>query len=281
MLPIAKQSWLGQPPIEPTALPAKSVRRGRILFCLGANYLIVAMLVALLAPVEQWLPLLGSVALLAVAVVSVINHALDVAVGHYGNARYQLQLTEQKVAALREELNAVRRIDEISGCFNEAVLREEIERCIAMSKRSGYRFSVLAVSIDQYVEVLGRHGQRGSNDMLEVFGSILRRSVREVDTVARIESERFLVVLSDSVDDEAMIVADRIMDLSRQIHIHGCEDISVTVSMGLSSFAGHEDVDRLIEQAGIALQFAIDEGGDSIAGYLHKTEDDDRLAAAG
>lgn len=275
MLPIAKKDVIVMPDSEaggePTAPPATFLSRGRINFCLGVNVVVLFGLVGVLTPdVEHWIPLLGSVSLLAIAVVSVINATLDKAGDHYGNAIYRLQLSEQKVQQLRKEVNEVRRTDPLTGCYNECYVREELSRFIAMSKRSAFRFSVLSIRIDQYLDVLGRHGQRGSNDLLEVFSNILRRSVREIDTVARFDDENFLVLLSDSVDADAMLVCNRIVDLTHQVRIDGDDELRLTVSVGVTTFAGHEDVDRLIEQANIALNFAIEEGGDRVAGYLHK-----------
>ncbi len=273
MLPILKKPLpeSQQHTLSEAAPPSKFLSRGRINFCLGVNTVVLFGLVWTLSPhVEQWIPLLGSIALLAVAVVSVINITLDTAGEHYGNACYRLQLSEQRVQQLKKELSEVQRFDEVTGCYNEAHLREELSRLIAMSKRADFRYSALSIRIDQYLDVLGRHGQRGSNDLLEVFANILKRSVREVDTVARVEDEHFIVLLSDSVDADAMVVCNRMADLTHQIRIDGDPDLRVTISMGVTTFAGYEEVDDVINHSNVALQFAIDEGGDRIAGYLHK-----------
>lgn len=183
--------------------------------------------------------------------------------------QYQLKLSTQTIDKLKSEVSDICQLDPLTQCFNQKRFREELGKFIALNERSGIRFSIIRLCLDQYADILGEEGQRGGNELLKVFSRILRASLREVDSVARFDGEQFAVLLSDSNATGAIIVANRITNLTEQLQTKQQTE-RITVSIGITEYHGTESVDRLIEDAETALALAVGQGGGCVAGYNYR-----------
>ena len=56
--------------------------------------------------------------------------------------------------------------------------------------------------------------------MLQLFSRIVRAALREVDVLARLEAERFAVVLSSASEEDAVSIINRIGQLISQIQVN-------------------------------------------------------------
>ena len=66
------------------------------------------------------------------------------------------------------------------------------------------------------------------------------------------------------------MIIHRISQLISQISIKDDEEMKVTASGGITSFHGTESVDDLIQNASKALEFAVEQGRDRVAGFNYK-----------
>ena len=68
----------------------------------------------------------------------------------------------------------------------------------------------------------------------------------------------------------AVMIIHRISHLVSQIKIKDDAELKVTASGGITTFHGTESVDGLIANATKALEFAIEQGRDRVAGFNYK-----------
>jgi polar amino acid transport system substrate-binding protein len=245
---------------------ARSTQKARINGYLGLSCLIFLTLIIILMPdYTRWAAVILSMSVIAIAILSMINSMLNQQADKIDRLKYKLKLTESKLDRLKIKYNDACQLDELTSCFNKQHFVGQCQRFMSLSTRSGVRFSLIVVEIDQYIEVLSLKGRRGSDELLRIFGNVLYRAVREVDVVARIEDDRFAVLLSDAVDQNVMIVTNRISKLVGQISPIENRDMHITVSVGVTAFMDQEDVACLLGEASSALDIAIGQGGDRVA----------------
>jgi diguanylate cyclase (GGDEF)-like protein len=111
-------------------------------------------------------------------------------------------------AAAREELSAERdrfareaRTDDLTGLGNRIAWTEALEA--ERLRRARYRrpVVVMAVDVDRLKEVNDRHGHDAGDELLRAAASILRKTARETDVVARIGGDEFGILMPETAPE--------------------------------------------------------------------------------
>ena len=117
--------------------------------------------------------------------------------------------------------------------------------------------SLVVFDIDFFKNVNDTYGHLAGDDILKNFASRLNKNVRSEDLACRFGGEEFVIAMPETDTALAYVVADR---MRREIAAHpflidgGKQQISVTVSAGVSSLQGSDDtIDGMIKRADEAL----------------------------
>lgn len=156
--------------------------------------------------------------------------------------------------------------DALTGLPNRSLVLDRLEHAIAAARREGRRVVLLVLDLDRFKTVNDSLGHGVGDALIKEAARRLKSSVREADTVGRIGSDEFAVVLegiSDIVDVERTAVG--IIDaFSQPLHV-GQQDVASTVSMGITVYPDDSpDGLDLFINAEAAMANAKDAGG---AGY--------------
>jgi diguanylate cyclase (GGDEF)-like protein/PAS domain S-box-containing protein len=139
--------------------------------------------------------------------------------------------------ALREQ--AIR--DPLTGLANRRLLDETLQRDTARSMRSGDRFVVAMIDIDNFKSCNDTHGHAAGDAVLCALAKILEREVRGGDLAARYGGEEFVCLMHDMTLDEAHlrfeVLRERIAGL-RPTHL-GVDLGPISVSIGLAEAPTH------------------------------------------
>jgi diguanylate cyclase (GGDEF)-like protein len=122
-------------------------------------------------------------------------------------------------------------------------LSQEVERAM----RFGRSFSMMVIDIDHFKRVNDTYGhQRGDSVLIEVARRMVGVVRVQVDTLARYGGEEFVLILPETAQDGARVVAEKIRDSigSEPIGHEGEEPVTVTVSIGLATFPEHGTAPR-------------------------------------
>lgn len=87
--------------------------------------------------------------------------------------------------------------DPVTGLLNQIALDEHIEQQIMISARYDKSFALLMIELDPHQELVSSNSKITTNTLLLDFAKRLKRCVRRTDTVARVESNVFSVLLPD------------------------------------------------------------------------------------
>ncbi|MDO6424431.1 putative bifunctional diguanylate cyclase/phosphodiesterase [Saccharophagus degradans] len=152
--------------------------------------------------------------------------------------------------------------DPLTGLANRAQLYEQLRRAIDYGRAHRECVTVMMLNIDRFKNINDSLGVGAGDDVLIQISEILRNVLRDNDTVARLGSDEFILLL-DKVDNPHHItkIADKILKaIGQPLNICGHE-ITCTASLGVSQFPIHGDsIDLLLKHADEAMARAKSEG---------------------
>ena len=193
-----------------------------------------------------------------------------------------IELLCNDAAKIIEESSSGRRFremtftDSLTGTYNYGLwwkrLHEEFSR---VQRMKDTRISLMALDIDHLDRLNRAHGFFVGDQLLRAIADRIKSCLRLNDIVGRIGGDEFGVVLPDTPKQDALKVADRILDavsnLSDEIRVqlsHTC-----TLSGGIAAFPDDADVPgKLVENAKTALVSAKIMGGNRIKSFEHTEE---------
>ncbi|MDL2356030.1 MAG: sensor domain-containing diguanylate cyclase [Pseudomonadota bacterium] len=175
---------------------------------------------------------------------------------------------ERAVQALQDRFRDESTRDALTGLYNRRYLEDTLGRELILAERHGHPVSVIMSDIDYFKAVNDHHGHLGGDEVLRVFGALMRRHARGSDIYCRYGGEEFLLVLPHMTMDDAL---DRAEQLRRAIAAapvpYGTARIAVTASFGVATFpADGRTIAELIGAADRALYAAKAAGRDRVMG---------------
>ncbi|AKT41995.1 transcriptional regulator [Chondromyces crocatus] len=183
------------------------------------------------------------------------------------NAMLRIKSLHDQVAAQRAHLERLSSHDERTGLYNYRYLHTRLTDEFKRAERYHDPFACIVADIDQ-LHALNEVGGRGLGDtaILRVADGI-KRSVREVDVVARYGGDEFLVVLPSTHFAGAVIVAERIWrEVSERVLEYEGQFHRFSVSIGVALYPSREvrTKDALLRAVESALNEAKRDGGNRL-----------------
>jgi diguanylate cyclase (GGDEF)-like protein len=166
----------------------------------------------------------------------------------FGYELIAFDVTEQR--ALEEQLRHQAFSDSLTGLANHGRLFEVLQAEVQRTKRTERGFSLVLLDLDGLKKINDRFGHLVGSRALCRVAQILADSCRSVDTAARQGGDEFALVLPETGEVAANLVARRICDLVAK----DGEDPALSVSVGIASFPNDADtVVSLLHAADSAL----------------------------
>jgi len=155
-------------------------------------------------------------------------------------------------------------IDALTGLHNYRYFHNKLADELRRADRYRQKLSVLMLDLDHFKEVNDRFGHQSGNVILKEVSVIIRHCVRDIDVVARYGGEEFVVILPQTDEKEAYVIAERIRDSIEKNMFpdsQGRKEIQITISIGVATYPeGVHSLDQLIEKVDKALYSAKAEG---------------------
>ena len=258
------------------------MNKNRIHLLLGINTLVLyGLIFFLMRDLEVGQLVVIGIAMAAMMIMPslVINRALDHLEQRATEAETELSSVSDELAGLKERFSSVTTLDELTGCYNEAHFKDVLIQHRAMSERGSYHFTIAILQVDQFADIVDKHGLGSGNETLQLFSRIVKAALREVDVIARMDNDIFALLLSGATEEDAVMIINRISQLISQIKIKDDDAMQVTASGGITTFHGTENVDELIANASKALEFAVESGRDRVAGFNYKPPEESEETA--
>lgn len=243
-------------------------------------YLLFAVLVVMLFPVEHWRASAG-LSLLNLLAYAVLAHAdwpphpamaqLDPALkDHLIQAMFMscgvillamTALTEVAAAANEQRLQALATTDPLTGLANRRHFLQALSMEASRIARDGGSLAVAVFDLDLFKDVNDQLGHEAGDQALCHVSEVVLEHMRPYDLVARIGGEEFAVLLPATELAEAFQVAERFRQaLAGRPFQHRGKVQTLTASVGVACLAAGEDPQALLRVADAALYRAKREG---------------------
>ncbi len=154
------------------------------------------------------------------------------------------RLLEAQQAELLEEAKESARIDPLTSLPNRRGWDESLTREIGRARREKTPLCVAVLDLDHFKRFNDAHGHQAGDRLLRRAGSAWKLALRQSDLIARYGGEEFAVLLPTCDLDEAMIVIERLREVTPEHQ---------TVSAGVAEWNGYETTDAMIDRADLAL----------------------------
>ncbi|WP_192034965.1 diguanylate cyclase [Halomonas sp. YLGW01] len=184
--------------------------------------------------------------LVADAVERVISHEAEIE-----QVRQELDLMADKASR-----------DYLTGLPNRAFLEEHVATLIARDEP----FSLAVIDIDHFKQVNDAHGHDSGDTVLQWLSARVSECLREGDTVSRIGGEEFVIVMPRASASKATQVMERVRQHINTgvVTLQDGNELSITISSGLSEHAKGEPLANVFKRADTALYAAKGSGRDQV-----------------
>ena len=165
---------------------------------------------------------------------------------------------------LREVLRGQSLRDPLTGLFNRRYMEESLERELRRAVRNNLSVALLMLDIDHFKRFNDTFGHQAGDTLLRALGDFLMKRTRGQDAACRYGGEEFALILSGTSSESAHKRAELLREELTHLTVEHAGQVlgSVTLSIGVAAFPGHDSSEELIRAADQALYRAKAEGRD-------------------
>lgn len=162
--------------------------------------------------------------------------------------------------------------DSLTSLFNRRAITHCLETSLAQYAGLGFPVCVILLDVDFFKKINDAHGHLIGDKALQVVAATLQSTLRKADQVGRYGGEEFLIVLSQTELEQAVIIAERCRVAISNAYVSDEQDqrLQVTASFGVSCSeqCGYQ-LDKIVRQADKYLYEAKHQGRNQVVSILN------------
>lgn len=157
--------------------------------------------------------------------------------------------------------------DALTGAYSRAVLQHRLQEEAERARRYGEDFSILFLDLDHFKSINDAFGHARGDQLLIGFVESLRSMIRSSDILIRYGGDEFILLLPNTDMEQAMLMAQRLLDDILKIRYPGNPPLSLSLSIGVASFPQDGDTAvSLFDQADLRMYDAKRRGRGRVVG---------------
>jgi diguanylate cyclase (GGDEF)-like protein len=173
-------------------------------------------------------------------------------------AQAQALAAEEKTRRLGSDIHTLRALadtDPLTGLFNRRAFLPFAEDAMNYYKRYHRDLGILMFDIDHFKRVNDTFGHAAGDEVIRSVGKIIAGQIRTTDKVARFGGEEFVVLLRETDEAGAALLANRIREaIENTVVTQGLLHLSITISIGAAmARKADRDIEDVIARADAAL----------------------------
>jgi diguanylate cyclase (GGDEF)-like protein/putative nucleotidyltransferase with HDIG domain len=177
-----------------------------------------------------------------------------------------IAVLRQRVSGLIGRLSSAASTDPLTHLLNRRGFRDVFDLELERSRRSGRPCALLMGDLDHFKRVNDLLGHPAGDERLRKFAKLLLAGKRRIDAAARMGGEEFALLLPETDEHGAYVIAERLRHAVRDAFAP--DQVALTVSFGVAAYPNHgASGDQLLQAADQALYVAKELGRDRTAIY--------------
>lgn len=171
-------------------------------------------------------------------------------IGTYGVIR---DITERKRS--EEVINYHLYHDNLTSLPNRSLFNDRLHMALLYAKRNKQKLALMFLDLDRFKKINDNFGHQAGDEILQAVAHTLKGCVREMDTLARIGGDEFLLITQDlSSPEDAVRICEKILNKLKQPIMYRGNEIRITASVGVALYPDHgKTKDELIRHADMAM----------------------------
>ena len=171
----------------------------------------------------------------------------------------------EKVGEFYRQLSMV---DGLTGLYNRAWLQDLLPGMVATARAVAAPLSLIMIDLDHFKQFNDSHGHPAGDKALCAVAKVLNSALRPSDFAARYGGEELIVILPDTDEKAALMVAGRLCGYLQETAV--LDDVHrplphITASFGVASLADQLDEHGLVAAADAALYRAKNGGRNRVS----------------
>src|SRR5450432_1917856 len=151
-----------------------------------------------------------------------------------------MDITERKRAEAR--LAFMAQHDGLTGLPNRNLLRQQMDDILLHTRRSAEKVAVLVLGLDNFKAVNDTLGHAIGDKLLRGVAKRLRSTLREEDTVARLNSDEFAIIQSGLTrPDDAVLLSRRLLEAIGEPYLLDGHSVVIGASIGIAMTRAKND----------------------------------------
>lgn len=144
--------------------------------------------------------------------------------------------------AFRDQMRELALTDVLTSLPNRRAFSDRLPEGMMRARRVRQPLALFFMDIDGFKGVNDRYGHEAGDELLVQFAQRLRDTVRDVDTVARLAGDEFVVILENlQTRQDALNIADKILHAMRIPFELTHSTVHVSTSIGVAVYLPDED----------------------------------------
>lgn len=156
--------------------------------------------------------------------------------------------------------------DWLTGVMNRRNLEQVAEIVTLKSVKSKQLQAMLLMDLDRFKQINDTYGHLFGDTVIQVFADLAKSNMREIDLLGRYGGEEFCIVMPNTTEQEAVLLAERIRAKFEMMPIpFNDTEVNCTVSIGVcDSDKGGSDFKSMFSAADQALYAAKKAGRNTV-----------------
>jgi two-component system cell cycle response regulator len=177
-----------------------------------------------------------------------------------------IAILRQRMKGLIGRLSDAASRDPLTRLLNRRGFRDVFDLELERSRRSGRPCALMMGDLDHFKRVNDLFGHPAGDERLRTFARLLTAGKRRIDAAARMGGEEFALLLPETDEHGAYVIAERLRHAVRDAFAP--DQVALTVSFGVAAYPNHGATgDQLLQAADQALYVAKELGRDRTAIY--------------
>jgi len=163
-----------------------------------------------------------------------------------------------ELETLKNKFEKLATIDTLTQINNRYSLMNSLKEEIYHSKKHTQTLSILLIDIDFFKNVNDTYGHDIGDTILKTFATLMKKSIRNIDTVGRYGGEEFIIILPNTLLNDAVDFSERLRLKTEKFTFEKVK--TITISIGVIELQKKENILNAFKRVDKLLYKAKEEG---------------------